>query len=51
MRGAVVNVYRDGDLIISKKRPRVAPAEMESIKIGAEHISCANEITVEVIGS
>ena len=50
MRDAVVNVYRDGDLIISKKRPRVAPAEMESIKIGAEHISCANEITVEVIG-
>ena len=48
MRGAVVNVYRDGNLVISKKRPRVAPAEMESIKIGAEHVIGANEIMVEV---
>ena len=49
MRGARVNVYKDGELVISKKRPKVAPAEMESVKIEAKHLSGAKEIRVEVV--
>jgi len=49
MRGARLNVYRDGERIISKARPRVAPAEMESIKIEKKHLIGAKEILVEVV--
>ena len=49
MRGARVNVYADGNLVISKKRPKVAPAEMESIKIDAKYLSGVKEICVEAV--
>ena len=50
MRDAVINVLRDGKVVFSKARRKVAPAEMESIKIGATYISGAKNITVEVVG-
>ena len=39
-----VNVYKDGELVLSKKKQRVAPGEMESLKLSADIIDGASEL-------
>lgn len=39
-----INVYKDGELVMSKKKQRVAPGEMESLKLSAEIIDGATEL-------
>ncbi len=39
-----LNVYKDGELVLSKKKQRVAPGEMETIKISEDIIKGATEI-------
>lgn len=39
-----LNVYKDGELALSKKKQRVAPGEMETIKISEDIIKGATEI-------
>jgi len=39
-----INVYKDGEVVLSRKKVGVAPGEMESIKIGTEIISGAKEL-------
>jgi len=43
-----INVYKDGERILQKKRPKVAPGEMESIRLTAEQVFGANEIHFEL---
>lgn len=41
-----VNVYKDGELVLSKKKQRVAPGEMESLKLSADIIDGASELKI-----
>ena len=49
MLNATLRVFCDGELVISRKKPRVAPAEMESVKLEAKHVLGKKEILVEVV--
>jgi hypothetical protein len=45
-RNVKINVYGDGKLLLSKKRPRVAPSEMEAIKISKDLLENVTEIKI-----
>lgn len=45
-RNVKINVYKDGELVLSKKKKRVAPGEMESLKLSAEIIEGATELKI-----
>lgn len=49
IRNIRIDVYKNGEKILSKKRPRVAPGEMESIMLKKELLSDAKEIRLEVV--
>ena len=44
-----IEVYKNGERVMSKKRPRVAPGEMESILLNGDLLSGADEIRLEVV--
>ncbi len=43
-RNVKINVYNGDKLVLSKKRPKVAPGEMESIKLTKDHIAGCTEL-------
>ncbi len=43
-----INVYKDGEQIYSKKKIKVAPGEMESIKLSGEKLDGAKELSLEL---
>lgn len=45
-RNVAVCVYRDGEKILSRKKIKLAPGEMETITLKAEHIATAKELTL-----
>ncbi len=44
-RNVAVTVYKDGDKILSRKKIKVAPGEMETVKLTKDHITGAKELT------
>ena len=48
MKNAEIRAYADGNLIFKKKKARLSPSEMESVKIKGSTITFAREIFVEV---
>ena len=44
-RNVKVNIYGDGNLIVSRKKARTAPGEMESIKLKSSDFKDYNELT------
>lgn len=49
-RNAVLNVYKDGNLLKSVKKPHVAPAEMEKIILKKSELEGINEtLTIELV--
>ena len=49
-RNAVLNVYKDGTLLKSVKKPHVAPAEMEKLILKKEELEGINEaLTIELV--
>ena len=49
LRNVRIDLYRDGEKLSSKKRPKVAPGEMESLLIKKELLDGAEEIYLEVV--
>ena len=47
-RNVKINVINNGSIVYSKKRPKVAPGEMESIKLTPEMFKSAKELTFEL---
>ena len=43
-----INVYKNGELAISKNKAKVAPGEMEKIKISADKMNGASELKFEL---
>lgn len=43
-----VNVYADGNLVLSRKKQKVAPAEMETIKLNKDIFENAKELTFKL---
>ncbi|MBR3966042.1 MAG: FAD-dependent oxidoreductase [Clostridia bacterium] len=43
-RNVTVAVYKNGEKVFTKKRPKVAPGEMESVKLSCEIFSDCNEL-------
>lgn len=43
-----INVYKDGEQIYSKKKIKVAPGEMESIKLAGDKLIGAKELSLEL---
>ena len=43
-----IKVYNNGELICSKKKLRVSPGEMESIRVSGEKLAGAREVSLEV---
>lgn len=47
-KNAKINVYKNGESIYSKKKIKVAPGEMESIKLTKQMLENANELLFEL---
>lgn len=47
-RNVKINVYKNGEQVYSKKKVKVAPGEMESIKLTKEMFANTNEISFEL---
>ena len=47
-RNVKINVINNGSIVYSKKSPKVAPGEMESIKLTPEMFKSAKELTFEL---
>lgn len=41
-----INVYKNGELVVSKKRIKVAPGEMESLKLDKEALKDAKDVKI-----
>lgn len=48
MRNVKINVYSGDKLITSRKKPRVAPGEMESVSLKAEQVRGCDEIRIAI---
>ena len=49
-RDVIVNVYGDGKLILSKKKKKVAPGEMETVLIRKELLEGIGKLEVKLEG-
>ena len=47
-RNVKITVINNGSIVYSKKRPKVAPGEMESVKLTSEMFKSAKELTFEL---
>jgi sarcosine oxidase subunit alpha len=47
-RNVKINVYADGKPVMSKKKQRIAPSEMESLKLSASILEGVSEIKLEL---
>jgi pyruvate/2-oxoglutarate dehydrogenase complex dihydrolipoamide dehydrogenase (E3) component len=47
-RNVKINVYADGNLALSKKKQRIAPSEMETLKISKKMLEGVSELRLEL---
>ncbi len=47
-KGVKISVYGDGKLLLSKKKLKVAPSEMETVKINKDLLAGVSEITLKL---
>ena len=47
-RNVKINIYADGDLALSKKKQRIAPSEMETLKISKKMLEGVSELRLEL---
>jgi hypothetical protein len=47
-RNVKINVYADGNLALSKKKQRIAPSEMETLKVSKKMLEGVSELRLEL---